>query len=58
MIRTHVQTYKHRVGKHTYLIVKIYQTATAKAKQGNVLASNAASVRIYKHRRRQKTAEG
>jgi hypothetical protein len=52
MIRTHVKTYKHRVGKHTYVVVNIYQTAAAKAAQGNVLASNAVNVRIYRKRKR------
>jgi hypothetical protein len=51
MNRTQVKTYKHRIGKKTYIIVKIFQTATAKANQGNVLASNALTVKIFKKRR-------
>lgn len=41
LIRTNVKTYRHKVGKNRYLILQIIQSANAKAKLGNALASNA-----------------
>ncbi|CAG7614520.1 hypothetical protein PAESOLCIP111_01718 [Paenibacillus solanacearum] len=48
MLRTQVKTYKHRVGKYHYLVIQIFQSAIAKADMGNVLASNAVNVKIFK----------
>ncbi|MDQ8736373.1 hypothetical protein [Paenibacillus sp. LHD-38] len=52
MVRSSVKTVKYRVGKNNYLIINIYQTAEASAQQGNVLASNAATVQIFKKPKR------
>ncbi|WAH37811.1 hypothetical protein [Alicyclobacillus dauci] len=52
MTRTRVKTYQYKVGKNKYLVIKIYQTSTAKAKRGNVLASNAVNVQIFKKQKR------
>ncbi|MDK8183513.1 hypothetical protein [Paenibacillus sp. UMB4589-SE434] len=43
-----VKTFKYRVGKNKYLVIKIYQSATAKAVHGNALASNAINLKIFK----------
>ncbi|WP_337100003.1 hypothetical protein [Paenibacillus sp. YIM B09110] len=48
MLRSNVKTYKYRVGKNKYLVIKIEQLASAKAFDGNVLASNALNVKIFK----------
>ncbi|MNZ85769.1 hypothetical protein D3C78_1045730 [compost metagenome] len=48
MIRSKVKTLKFRIGKKKFLLIKIFQSAVAKAKHGNVLASNAATVKIVK----------
>ncbi|WP_175598087.1 MULTISPECIES: hypothetical protein [Paenibacillus] len=48
MVRSSVKTLKYRVGKNNYLVINIYQTSEASAQQGNVLASNAATVQIFK----------
>lgn len=48
MLRQQVKTYKHRIGKNKYIVIKIYQSASAKAEDGNVLASNALNVKIFK----------
>jgi len=48
MLRSNVKAYKLKVGKNQYLVINIYQTASAKALSGNVLASNAANVQIFK----------
>ncbi|MFC4077759.1 hypothetical protein [Salinithrix halophila] len=52
MTRTRVKTYQYRIGKNKYLVVKIMQTATGKTVHGNVLASNALNVQIFKKGRR------
>ncbi|BCJ86931.1 hypothetical protein [Effusibacillus dendaii] len=52
MTRTQVKTHRFRIGKKTFIIVKITQMATAKVKRGNALASNAANVQIVKKRKR------
>ncbi|SDX22469.1 hypothetical protein SAMN05444487_11258 [Marininema mesophilum] len=54
MNRARIKTYRHRIGKNLYLIIKINQSATAKAEQGNVLASNALNVQIFKNKKKQK----
>ncbi|UHA73587.1 hypothetical protein [Paenibacillus sp. 481] len=51
MTRTKVQTFKHKIGKNHFFVLKIIQHATAKAKQGNVLASNAVNVKVFKHKK-------
>lgn len=48
MIHTRVKSYKYRVGKNHYLVIKIFQSAHARADSGNVLASNAVNVKIMK----------
>ncbi|WP_197035495.1 hypothetical protein [Paenibacillus sp. UNC451MF] len=52
MLRTHVKTYRKRIGKNQYIVINISQSAEARAESGNVLASNAVNVQIYKKRRR------
>lgn len=54
MIKTQVKTYKHRVGKNNYVVIKIIQSVTARAEQGNVLASNAINVKIFKKGKRRR----
>ncbi|TVY07587.1 hypothetical protein [Paenibacillus cremeus] len=55
MVRSHVKTYKYRVGKKSIIVIHIHQKATAAAEQGNVLASNAVNVQIvHKHKGRKK----
>jgi hypothetical protein len=41
MLKSYVKTYKYRIGKNRFLVIKIYQSATARSASGNVLASNA-----------------
>ncbi|CAM4106332.1 hypothetical protein L1N85_11980 [Paenibacillus alkaliterrae] len=48
MVRSNVKTLKYRVGKNKYLVINIYQSSEASTLQGNVLASNAATVQIFK----------
>ncbi|MDQ0060105.1 hypothetical protein [Paenibacillus harenae] len=48
MLRSNVKTYKYRVGKNQYIIINIQQLASASAQDGNVLASNALNVKIFK----------
>ncbi|MEW9700513.1 hypothetical protein [Paenibacillus sp. SI8] len=52
MVRSDVKTFRYRLGKDHVIVINIYQTATAKAKLGNVLASNAANVQILKKNKR------
>ena len=52
MNRTRVKTYRHRIGRNRYLVIKIYQTAKASADAGNALASNALNIQIAKTRKR------
>ncbi|MBE1443688.1 hypothetical protein [Paenibacillus sp. OAS669] len=54
MLRTHVKTYRQRIGKNHYIIINIFQSAEAKAESGNVLASNAVNVQIYKSRKKRR----
>ncbi|TBL70411.1 hypothetical protein [Paenibacillus thalictri] len=48
MIKSNVKSYKYRVGKNTYLVIHIFQTANAQTDSGNVIASNAANIKIMK----------
>ncbi|MFH5185625.1 hypothetical protein ACHHV8_24910 [Paenibacillus sp. TAB 01] len=48
MTRSQVKTYKYRAGKNTFIIINIFQSATAAAANGNVIASNAANVQIWR----------
>lgn len=50
--RNRVKTYRYRIGKKNYIIIKIYQSAIAKARMGNVLASNAVNVKIFEKPKR------
>lgn len=52
MIRNRVRTYKYRIGKNNFIIIKIYQSAVAKARMGNALASNAVNVKIFEKPKR------
>ncbi|SDD01834.1 hypothetical protein SAMN02799630_02077 [Paenibacillus sp. UNCCL117] len=52
MLHSKIKTIRHRVGKNHYLIIQIFQSASAKAFSGNVLASNAVNVKIYKSAKR------
>lgn len=52
MQRNEVKTYKYRVGKNSYVIINIYQSAAAHALQGNALASNAVNVQVLKKSKR------
>lgn len=51
MITTKVKTYRRRVGKNVYIIVKIFQNASATAASGNAIANNALNVQIFKQRK-------
>ncbi|MEC0181542.1 hypothetical protein P4H61_08520 [Paenibacillus peoriae] len=51
MIKTRVKTFKHRVGKNKFLVVKIFQAADARTKNGNALATNALNIKISKRRK-------
>ncbi|MFK7695648.1 hypothetical protein [Paenibacillus sp. HJGM_3] len=48
MNRTHFKTFRFRIGKNKFLVIKIQQSATAKTESGNALASNALNVKILK----------
>ena len=48
MIKSHVKTFKYRMGKNSYLVIQIFQSATAHTDSGNVIASNAANIKILK----------
>lgn len=52
MNHTRVKSYRHRVGKNQYIVIKIYQLAKAYSKLGNALASNALNIKITKQRKR------
>ncbi|SFE01212.1 hypothetical protein SAMN05216378_1970 [Paenibacillus catalpae] len=54
MIHQNVKTYKYRVGHNNYIVINIYQSASATAEAGNVLASNAVNVQIMKQLAKQK----
>jgi len=42
------------MGKKTIIVINIYQSAKATAEQGNVLASNALNIQIFKRSRKNK----
>ena len=52
MVRSSIKTFKYRVGKNKYLVINIFQASEASAQHGNVLASNAATVQIFKKTKR------
>ncbi|MNR11959.1 hypothetical protein D3C85_1282840 [compost metagenome] len=52
MVRSRVKTYRYRVGKKNFIVIKVYQSTHAKAHSGNVLASNAVNVKIFKKSKR------
>ncbi|WP_164553379.1 hypothetical protein [Brevibacillus marinus] len=52
MERNLVKTKKYRIGKNTYIVIKIFQKATAKTDEGNAIATNQANVKIYKKKRK------
>lgn len=54
MVDQKVKTYRYRVGRNNYIVIHIYQTASATAEAGNVLASNAVNVQIMKQLAKQK----
>lgn len=54
MNRTRVKSYRHRIGKNQYLVIKIYQKADAHSYHGNALASNALNIKILKQRKRRR----
>ncbi|CAM3100364.1 hypothetical protein PALU110988_01395 [Paenibacillus lupini] len=49
-----VKTYRYRIGANNYIVINIYQSASATAEAGNVLASNAVNVQIMKQLMKQK----
>jgi hypothetical protein len=51
LIRNSVTTRTFKVGKNTFIIIKINQQATAKTRQGNALATNQVNVRIKKKKK-------
>jgi hypothetical protein len=54
MVRTRMKTFRRRVGKNHFLVIQIFQSAAAAAREGNAIANNALSVKIFKQRRRTK----
>nr|WP_272509762.1 hypothetical protein [Paenibacillus chitinolyticus] len=48
VVHTKTKSYTYKVGKNTFLVIKIFQTAVAKTRNGNALASNAANVKVFK----------
>ncbi|WP_168735969.1 hypothetical protein [Cohnella fermenti] len=46
MNRTRVKTFRHQVGKNRYIVIHIYQSASASSDSGNALASNALNIKI------------
>ncbi|MBW7459331.1 hypothetical protein ACFOLF_02840 [Paenibacillus sepulcri] len=52
MIRSRVKTYRYRTGKNQYIVINIFQTASAESTIGNALASNAVNVQILKKNRK------
>ena len=45
---SYTKTYKYKVGKNHFFVIKIYQSAHARTENGNALASNAVNVKIFK----------
>ncbi|UFJ39200.1 hypothetical protein LOK74_14095 [Brevibacillus humidisoli] len=54
MQRNLVKTKKYRVGKNTFIVIKIFQRAKAKTDEGNALATNQANVKIFKKKIKEK----
>ncbi|MET3209601.1 UNVERIFIED_CONTAM: hypothetical protein ABIC26_002548 [Paenibacillus sp. PvR008] len=52
MIKNRVKTYKHRIGKNKFLVVKVFQAAAAETRSGNALATNALNIKISKRNRK------
>ncbi|MBO8164433.1 MAG: hypothetical protein H0Z34_12035 [Brevibacillus sp.] len=50
MDRNLVKTKKYKVGKNTFIVIKIFQRSVAKTEEGNALATNQANVKIFKHK--------
>ncbi|MFE6798186.1 hypothetical protein [Paenibacillus chitinolyticus] len=48
MVHTKTKSYSFKVGKNQFLVIKIFQTAVSKTRNGNALASNAANVKVFK----------
>lgn len=48
MKRTYIKSYRYKIGKNHYIVLQIHQMAAATADSGNVLASNAVNVKIFK----------
>lgn len=49
-----VKTYRYRYGKNRYIVIRIFQSAHARARSGNVLASNAVNVKIFESPKRRR----
>ncbi len=49
-----VRTYKYKVGKKTYIIIKITQLAGSIAPEGNAIASNQLHVKIFTRKKRRR----
>jgi len=47
---TRVKSYRYRVGRNHYLVIRIFQKADAHSVHGNALASNALNIKISKRR--------
>jgi hypothetical protein len=54
MLHTKVKSYKYKVGRNHYIVLKIFQSSAAKADHGNVLASNAVNVKIFKNEKKRR----
>jgi hypothetical protein len=54
MNQNKVKTYKYKIGKKTYVVIQITQSATAKSPWGNALASNQANVRVFTKKKKKK----
>lgn len=52
MRRNLVTTKKYKIGKNTYIVIKIYQKSSAHSDHGNVIATNQANVKIIKKKKR------
>ncbi|GKS14147.1 hypothetical protein YDYSY3_51470 [Paenibacillus chitinolyticus] len=46
MVHTKTNSYTYKVGKNTFLVIQIFQSAIAKTHAGNALASNAVNVKL------------
>lgn len=52
MVHSCIKSYKYKIGKNQYLVIKITQSAHAETHLGNALASNAVNVKIDKTRKK------